>query len=76
MSLPTQSLFQRLEEAMSGAYTPVKTEQKPKPKENPCSDLRKEFNTCFVREAPDNFCFIEAFTLRLCLENSTPTSRS
>ena len=74
MSLPSQSLFQRLEQAMSGAYVPVKAE--PKPKAKPCSDLRKEFNTCFVRQAPDNFCFIEAFTLRLCLENSTPTLRS
>jgi hypothetical protein len=76
MSLPTQSLFQRLEEVMSGAYTPVKAEPTAKAKAKPCSDLRKEFNTCFVREAPDNFCFIEAFTLRLCLENSTPTSHS
>jgi len=74
MSLPTQSLFQRLEQVMSGAYTPVKAE--PNPKAKSCSDLRKEFNACFVREAPDNFCFIEAFTLRLCLENSTPTSHS
>lgn len=61
---------------MKLALNYVQTQPKTKPDAGPktCNELRHEFTTCLVRQAPETFCFFEALTLGLCLED--PMSHS